>query len=377
MKKNFFIILLSVFLVVSEAIAQEGNNNASLQVEDPLAAPIPAQETPSAIPPNTDTVPAPTVPENTAQEVPVGRSDGTKAVNLAETIANNINNAKKTYENVWKHGSIMYPEKSISSINAAIRSHQENVPLEILLPALFTAEDKNKATEGQANNTPPPPTDANTQPSVASPAPGAVTNEANAVNKASQKSFYLKSILYFSPDTWTIWLNEQKITSADKDLEVEISNVNRSSIVILWKGANPDLLYPSWHDGFTRLDSGLWSSPNGDVVINDRTGDISFIIHPNQTFLSDGMRIIEGKEGGNSAQSQDSGSNTPGASNAQSSSDIAKPAGQNQVAPTAQTSSPLNNELNSPHMKQYLNQVNMLQSVLGGGKSDGTPAGAQ
>lgn len=316
---------------------------------EPIATTTPnAEATTPEQQPATEQAPAAT-PEKTSER---------KAVDLAKTAENNINNVQKSKENVWKLGSIMFSEKDMGLITAGIRSHQENVPLEILVPSLFEKSKeeiaREEAPKEEAQQPTPP----------AAGSPNGTATETAVIPAVDTKTYYLRSIMYFSPENWTIWLNDKKISSSDTsdDPNFQFAKVNNDSIIILWQNANPDTLASDWKSSFNDSGNGLWVSKNSNIVVDSNSGSISLILKPNQSFISSKMAVLEGPPAAVS-DTKDAAAKTATATPTQ-----AAPTAPAAATETAKPTGSLETELNSPHMKQYMNQVNMLQSVLGGGK---------
>jgi hypothetical protein len=382
MKKILIILIITLICNPHQnAFTQEADPASLLTPQENAIPPeSPAEPTtPAAIAPTTDTpttTPTPEAapaPQTTTEQTPPAPADTSatpqplnaarKAIDLAKTEANNINNVQKSKESAWKLGSIMFSEKDIALITAGIRSYQENVPLEILVPSLFE-KSKEEVKQEEAPKPVVP------QASAPNPADAANPNGSTALIPAiDTKTYYLRSIMYFSPEHWTIWLNDKKISSADtnEDPNFQFAKVSNDSIVILWQNANPDTLSAGWKNNFIDMGNGLWTSKNSNIVVDSASGSISLILKPNQSFISSQMAVIEGSPTAITTETKDDKA-TASTSTATAATPPV-PLTPSQTAEAAKTpTGSLDNELNSPHMKQYMNQVNMLQSVLGGGK---------
>lgn len=100
-------------------------------------------------------------------------------------------------------------------------------------------------------------------------------------------NIYLNSILYISPNRWSVWINGDKITNEtnNSNNEIFILNTSKEKIIVLWKVSLskweiivPDLDYLS------------------TVELNEYNEvENIFTLRPNQTYLPLEDKIIEGK----------------------------------------------------------------------------------
>jgi hypothetical protein len=353
MKKLFSLIVLSILLrqLVPNALAEEPaapiTTEQLLGIAPDTVAPIGPVPASEPVAPDSTAATEPAAPDTISPTQPASDTEK-KPISLEKSIANNNEKKDSAEKSAWKYGSVMFTQKSMVEINAAVRSVTEGIPLEILLPNYFVVE---KAVE------PVKPTAAEIS-NVASDAGKSAAIVAAAA--VSVRTYYLKSILYFAPDNWTLWLNDKKISYGDSISDISFANVTSDFAVVLWRQADPDKLFPSWKSSFTSLGNDTWASAKKNIVINSVTGDISFIIKPNQSFMSDIMEIVEGPVSAAVASETKAGSGA-GKEGDSSEPSVTKTASR----PTATPAAPkMENELNSPNMKQYLNQINILQSVL-------------
>jgi hypothetical protein len=231
----------------------------------------------------------------------------------------------------WAHGSIMYNEKAVGWVNEAIKSHEKGIPLDILLPAIFTPTPQaEKPVESIIESQ-----QKNTETIVAAP--------------VERQNFYLKSILYFGPGNWTLWLNDKKIVAGESYKQLEFIKVAREEVVILWKDVKMDEIAPDWHRYLESVDDTRFS--NNKNIVYDRAGNnVAFILKPNQTLVSAHMDIVEGNP------------DKPAVVVNQNNS---TPAGQQVPAAGPADKPELGEQFDSKNMKNYLRQINNLQSILG------------
>ncbi len=98
--------------------------------------------------------------------------------------------------------------------------------------------------------------------------------------------FFLESLVFRSDIDWTIWVNGQKITpdSASAANEIRVVNIGKGEVTFEWQPHSMEKVNEVW---------GKW--PNDQVVVNGMQGTVGFTLHPNQTFSSYVMRVLEGK----------------------------------------------------------------------------------
>lgn len=100
---------------------------------------------------------------------------------------------------------------------------------------------------------------------------------------------YLASIIFQSSDQWSIWLNNNKITSSNNNVinEIFIKDVDINYVDILWK-----LSLSKW-----RILSGNDDENSSPPNLNKNNQvEIEFTLRPNQTFDLRREVIIEGKK---------------------------------------------------------------------------------
>lgn len=183
---------------------------------------------------------------------------------------NNENAAPEQVVKPWP--SIMFDKESITWIDNAIKSYVTKVPLEILMPSLFSSENNKKEAE---------------QPAEESVKPVEVL-------PSDAPNFYLNSIIYFAPDDWVVWMNEEKITPENNNSAVKAVSVSTSSVIFVWNNTHLDSLVPDWKNKLHDIGESKYSSDDSNIVVDSKTGNASFILHPNQTMISKNMEIVEG-----------------------------------------------------------------------------------
>lgn len=104
--------------------------------------------------------------------------------------------------------------------------------------------------------------------------------------------FFLDSIVYRSPGEWAVWISDsqslmpRQITSDGKNTptELKVIDVGRDKVLLSWKPLLMDKVIEVWanakHEG---------------VVVDEAQGLVTFSLHPNQTFTSFLMRVVDGR----------------------------------------------------------------------------------
>lgn len=111
-------------------------------------------------------------------------------------------------------------------------------------------------------------------------------NAAAAKRYYTYPQFFLESIVYHSPQDWSVWINSQKITqkTPTENAELVIEEIDKSHVVIRWHPVAMDKVLETWertrHDG---------------VHVDRSRREVVFTLHLNQTFSSYVMRVLEGK----------------------------------------------------------------------------------
>lgn len=108
--------------------------------------------------------------------------------------------------------------------------------------------------------------------------------------------FYLGSILFISEDQWTIWLNNNKISS-DNPFHplLKIYKVSNGSAVFVWNPKSLSRIVPGWKKYLAYdPDSNLYTN-NSNILVDGDLNTVSFVLRPNQSFDASLFNIIEGK----------------------------------------------------------------------------------
>lgn len=124
--------------------------------------------------------------------------------------------------------------------------------------------------------------------------------------------FFLHAVVFRSDTDWAVWINDdsgkpsEKIThdSPQEKSDIKVLEVADNKVTFLWRPVMMDKVMEVWR-----------RTPNEQVKVDEKEGTVIFTLHPNQTFTSFLMKIIEGKVKpmtiGNDASANISAANNP------------------------------------------------------------------
>ncbi len=150
----------------------------------------------------------------------------------------------------------------------------------------------------------------------------------------SKPIFYLGSVVYLLPESWSIWLNGKRIRIGHEAEEesLKVLNVNRKQVEFIWQSLNLDKVSPGWQKPFLPVMKGTlesieankkmpatpeekqqedkrkqaafqsgdyhwdYKSPDGKILVDSTNGIVKFTLAPHQTFISEGLSIAEGQK---------------------------------------------------------------------------------
>jgi hypothetical protein len=98
--------------------------------------------------------------------------------------------------------------------------------------------------------------------------------------------FFLASLVYNTPEDWTVYINNQRLTHKNPESSqgLRVKSIDKDKVAFEWM---PD----NW-----RKVEDVWSvMPNKDIEVDGRKSTVMFTLRPNQTFSSYVMRVLEGK----------------------------------------------------------------------------------
>lgn len=194
----------------------------------------------------------------------------------------NINDPKRMSEKDFLkklekvYYSFMFDSESIKLINLALKSKEENIPLSILLPEMFSK--KETLVRPDANN-------------KQDKKNGTASDPAKII---IPEVFFLKSILYIANNNWLVWVNNNKITHDKPIDEIKIKTIFEDRAEILWKTSNLEIISPEWKKNLQQIGNSKIYSNGKNISIDTSNMEISFILKINQSFNSQTMKIEEG-----------------------------------------------------------------------------------
>jgi len=166
---------------------------------------------------------------------------------------------KKSIEDLFsniKIQSLMFSDTDISNIDKAIEAFQNNQIFEL---------------EGGEENQ-----------------EKSITEEEKKLEQENVKAYiFLSSILYFGNDSWSLWINDKKYTAKNNkpDSELYFKSVEKDKVNIIWK-----LSVSKW-----KILSGLRSESLAPKINSNNQVEIDFVLQPNQTFILNSNKVVNGK----------------------------------------------------------------------------------
>lgn len=129
---------------------------------------------------------------------------------------------------------------------------------------------------------------------------GSEDNEEEVV--AQIRSFFLKSLIYYNPDSWTIWLENslktEKITDSVNSSGLIIEEIKPDYVTVIWQTPNLDKISPDWRRFLISDLNNRYRHEKYDIVVlrsGESNAEVKFRLRPNQSFNVNRMQIIEGK----------------------------------------------------------------------------------
>lgn len=98
--------------------------------------------------------------------------------------------------------------------------------------------------------------------------------------------FFLDSLVYHKENDWIIWLNGRKITqdTLAEGTQVHVLAIDAEKVTLEWLPVAMERVLEVWNQ-----------IPNDQVTVDQLRGKVVFTLHPNQTFSSYVMKVLEGK----------------------------------------------------------------------------------
>lgn len=109
-------------------------------------------------------------------------------------------------------------------------------------------------------------------------------------------NFYLGSILYYTADKWSVWVNDKRYSNDTSNDVLVIESVSPDRVRVTWSAGDLDKISPSWRGKLVAA-GGKYVSKEYDIVVKGKEEhmQVTFSLKPNQTFDITSMSIFEGK----------------------------------------------------------------------------------
>lgn len=111
-------------------------------------------------------------------------------------------------------------------------------------------------------------------------------------------SFYLGSIMYFSDQNWSIWLNGDRISpleEAENVIAVEVDTISDHYVRFVWNDIDIASASPSWREVLTRFSAPWFYSVDSKIYYNATEKTLFFTLSSNQYIDMGSLSIQEGK----------------------------------------------------------------------------------
>lgn len=115
--------------------------------------------------------------------------------------------------------------------------------------------------------------------------------------------FYLSSIVFDAPGIWSVWVNNDRMTSKEKESQgkngLKLVSVNKDEATFTWETDALDVMVPAWREKLKNPEKKPQLAMTNPVAVKDVLDQnktrLEFTLKPNQTFVVARMSIIEGK----------------------------------------------------------------------------------
>lgn len=289
-----------------------------------------------------------------------------------ETTTNNdiiLAPENSTGPNIDNLTSLMFLPKEVDHIKKAEKARDTKVPIEILLPEVFGSQ-----LAGESNTTRPQQERVPVFDVQQSDAPEEFVYEEpkQLINPADTPIHFLRSILYLSNENWTIWMDDQKISSLDEDKEINDENyglisvvsVEPRKIIAVWEDFPYEMVSKDFEEFTYALQDDLYASEDMQLVYDAKQRRIAFMLQPNQAIVPYLLSVVEGKNNATFKLFD--------ATKQKDQPDLAEDSAQKQqvmldkVVPAAppEQQKIQGDIFESDHMKQYMKQIDLLQGLL-------------
>lgn len=111
--------------------------------------------------------------------------------------------------------------------------------------------------------------------------------------------FHLSSIMYQGAGKWVIWLNGTRTTSKNLPTDLKVLSIGTQTARFEWKPQIYPALETRWksEEGDAAKTSMRKLLSGGNLVnVDDKSGAVTFVLRPNQTYSSAYNAVLEGKQ---------------------------------------------------------------------------------
>jgi len=98
---------------------------------------------------------------------------------------------------------------------------------------------------------------------------------------------YLSSIMFFSPESWSLWINDIKFLAKSNKIENELffKDLSSDKVTVIWK-----LSISKW-----KILSGKKSEESAPKINSSNQVEVEFTLKPNQTFILGSNKVVDGR----------------------------------------------------------------------------------
>ena len=189
----------------------------------------------------------------------------------------------------WQ-GSIMFPTRDIRNLEKVLEAYNKHQKFQGNTDTQNLTDDDGGFLDTLLENISGPTTDTTEETQSAAP------------------TFYLGSILYFTPDNWVIWLNGKRLTTEDPTENIEIISVSENTAELSWYTDQLEVIAPNWKTKAEEVNQR--NAPGNPLSINKNSGEVRIRLEPNQTFIATEMDIFEGDILGLAAHQSNAGNSS-------------------------------------------------------------------
>ncbi|OFW81408.1 MAG: hypothetical protein A2887_03805 [Alphaproteobacteria bacterium RIFCSPLOWO2_01_FULL_40_26] len=197
------------------------------------------------------------------------QDDKKSSIKNAIAIPGQIQDSLKTILLNQKAVSLMFDDEQTGNIDRAIESLKNN--------QVFVPEEEEAGQEGELNE----------EEKKKKEAEDKAKQEKKAEEENEKSYIYLASVIYFTPNNWAVWINDQKITSETNKNQKELfaTSVQKDRVKLRWT-----LSISKW-----KILSGRKSEEFAPKINESNQVEVEFELRPNQTFILSTTNIVEGR----------------------------------------------------------------------------------